>query len=81
MPLDTAAAYGAADGICERLLELVDRRAERETTGAHHLLDELLLPLVEPGGAEPNPPGGLRHARAGASSTTSSQSFQRSSSP
>ena len=53
----------SADRLGERLLETVDRRAEREAAGPEHLGDELGLPLVEPRARERDRPDG-RHARA-----------------
>ena len=70
-----------ADRLGERLLETVDRRAEREAAGPEHLGDELGLPLVEPRARERDRPDG-RHAKSYAAegdiSTTSSQWLQRS---
>ena len=54
---------GRADGGGELLLEAVDRGAERQAPGAEHLQDELLLALVEVGGAQPDLAGCAAHAR------------------
>ena len=81
-----AARHGSrvrrADRLGERLLEALDRRAEREPARVEDLGDELLLAIVDPGCAQADDAArGLVHARAGAISTTSSQSVQRSSMP
>ena len=81
VPLETAAAYGAPTASAKAsskrsIVGPSESRPERE-----HLDDELLLALVEPGRAQADAPGGFLHARAGAISTTSSQSDQRSSRP
>ena len=44
----------------KRLLEAVDRRAERQPARPQHLDDELLLPLVEPGRRQPDLPRPVR---------------------
>ena len=72
---------GGSDGVGECLLEALDRRPEREPAREQDVRDQLLLALVEPGRAEADSPRLCRHARAGAISTTSSQSSQRSSTP